>query len=266
MKLGNRRSPALRATLPGVVLILAILIAGALAPRANAAPNRTQGASARAADTPAPVNVTYHLQAQLVQGSSAGSSVAGQVSGQMDSTGVLTATLTITTGFTATVTGTFTGTGTIAPTHLVVKGNAGSMSLDGHAVSTAKGQWGGAIAQGGQTIAGSWILTPETQSISMDVGGASTKGSAHKVSLAGTLSLMATADGWADGTFTQLATGKVSIAEGRLLNGNLAATIHLPGKGEVLAVGSSRPFLQATKWSGSFVGPMKGDFGNWIAE
>src|SRR4051812_16098484 len=127
MKRGHSQSPTWRATLPGVVLILAILIAGALAPRANAAPNRAHGANARAADTPAPVNVTYRLQAQLVQGGSAGSSVSGQVGGQMDSTGVLTATLTITTGFTATVTGTFTGTDTIAPTHLVVQGKAGNM-------------------------------------------------------------------------------------------------------------------------------------------
>src|SRR5579859_5724999 len=99
---GHNLRRASRRTLLGIVCILAMLIASALAPRANAA-----HANARAADVPAPVSVTYHFAAQMVQGKSAGWTMTGQLAGTMDYTSALTATLTMTTGITATVTGAF---------------------------------------------------------------------------------------------------------------------------------------------------------------
>ena len=249
-----------RKPLVGIVFVLAALIVSAFAPRADAARS-----AHRAADVPAPVAVTYHFAAQMVQGKTAGWTMTGQLAGTMDYTSALTATLTMTSGITATVTGAFTDTTSLAPTHLVVKSKAWTWALGGHALSRADGTFGGAVGANGNNGVGSWVLTPETQHIGFDIGGTSSKGSAHKVSVGGALSMSATADGWADGTFTLLTTGKSVPAEGRLVNGNLAVTLHL-ATGDVLAVGSSRPFLQLSKWTGSFVGPTKGDFGTWSGE
>jgi hypothetical protein len=249
-----------RGALLGIVFILAMLVTGALGPRAHAA-----RVTSRVADVPAPVSVTYHFAAQMVQGATAGRAMAGQLSGTMDYTSALTATLTLTTGITATVTGAFTNTTSLAPTSLRVRGRAWAMTLNGHAYSSKSGQFGGAITVGGTSGVGSWVITPQTTHIGFDIGGTSIKGSAHKVSIGGALSMMATADGWADGTFTLLTNGKVVPAEGRLVNGNLSVTLHLP-EGDVMAVGTSRPFLQLSKWSGTFVGPGMGDQGTWSGE
>jgi hypothetical protein len=238
-----------------------------LVPNAHAASRQASHARSHVAAAAPPVSVTYHFQAQLVQGMSAGSTVVGQITGMMASTGALSAaTLTTTTGITATVTGTFTGTDKMAPTAIVVKGKAGNMTLNGHSIGMGAIQWGGTIAQGSSTNAGSWLMTPETQSLSIDIGGKSATGSTHKVSLAGALSLMMTANGWADGSFTLLTNGTVDRAYGQMLDGNLTVTIHMPGQGDVLLVGSSKPFLQLNKWSGSFAGPTAGDNGTWIGE
>ncbi len=261
--------PTSRRTLVSLVLILAglvVLVVNVPASSVSAARSQGSRASSRAADTAPPVAVAYHFQAQFVQGKAAGTTLAGQVSGLLAGSGVLTATLTATTGVTATVTGVFTGTTALAPMSLAVRGKAGTMTLKGRPIGKPVAQWGGTIAQGGTPSAGSWLLTPETQALSIDIGGKSSGGSKHKVTLAGALALMVAADGRADGTFTLLTNGKVLIAEGHLLDGNLAATIHMPGQGDVLIAGSSKPFLQVNKWSGGFVGPAAGDAGTWTGQ
>jgi len=260
MNVGHYQRVGSRRALLGIAFILATLLTGAFAPRTNAA-----RATARPADVAAPVAVTYHFGAQMVQGRAAGSTMSGQLSGTMDYTSALTATLTMTTGITATVTGAFTSTTSLAPTSLVVRGKGLAMTLDGHAFSRKSGQFGGAIAIGGTSGVGSWVLTPETQHIGFDIGGTSVTGSAHKVSVGGALSMSTTTSGVADGTFTLLTNGRIVPAEGRLANGNIVVTLHLAA-GDVLAVGTSRPFLQLTKWSGTFVGPATGDRGSWSGE
>ena len=77
--------------------------------------------------------------------------------------------------------------------------------------------------------------------------------------------MSATADGWADGTFTLLTNGKIVPADGRMVNGNLVATLHM-AEGDVVVVGTSTPFLQLSKWGGTFIGPAKGDTGTWSGE
>ncbi len=258
---GDRNQPkAYRRILLGGVFIAATLLSGVLAPHANSA-----HAAGRAVDVPAPVSVTYHFAAQSIRGPEAGQSMAGQVSGTMDYTSKLTATLTLTTGITATVTGAFTNTTSLAPTSFTVKSKGWSMSLAGQAVNGKSGQFGGAITMNGTAGVGSWVITPETVHIGFDIGGQSAKGSAHKVSVGGALSMSATTDGWADGTFTLLADGTIVPAEGRLVNGNLVATLHM-ATGDVMIVGTSSPFLQLSKWAGTFVGPAKGDTGTWSGE
>jgi hypothetical protein len=258
---GDRKQPkAFRRILLGGVFTVATLIGGALAPHANGA-----HAAGRAAAVPAPVAVTYHFAAQVVHGASAGWTGAGQVNGMLDYKGGLTGTLTLTTGITATVTGALTNTTSLAPTSLKLKSKAWAMTLDGQAINGKSGQFAGAIGMGGTSGVGSWMLIPETVHIGFDIGGQSAKNSAHKVSIGGALSMSATADGWADGTFTLLTNGKVVPADGRLVNGNIYVTLHLAG-GDVLAVGSSSPFLQLSKWAGTFIGPAKGDTGTWSGE
>jgi hypothetical protein len=260
MKGDRNQAKAARRLLLGGVFIVATLLGGALAPWANGA-----HAAGRAADVPAPVAITYHFGAQMIRGASAGATASGQLTGTMDYKSHVVGTLTLTTGITATVTGAFTNTTSLAPTSLKVKSKAWTMTLDGHAISSKTGQFGGAIAMGGTSGVGSWVLTPETVHIGFDIGGKSAKGSAHKVSIGGALSMTATADGWADGTFTLLTDGKVVPADGRLVNGNLVATLYMAG-GDVVVVGSSSPFLQLSKWTGTFVGPTKGDTGTWSGE
>jgi hypothetical protein len=244
----------------GVVFVLATLICGVFTPRANAAV-----ASQRTADNPPPITVTYHLAAVMVKGNSAGSTVTGQVTGTLDYTNALTATLTTTTGITATVTGALTSTTNLTSTSLKVKSKTWGWTLSGKLVNSKAGQFGGAIAAGATSGAGSWVLIPETIPVGFDLGGMSAKTSTHKVSVGGALSLMTTADGWADGTFTLLTNGKIVPAYGQVANGNLAVTIALP-QGDVLAVGTSHPFLQLTKWTGTFAGPGTGDTGSWSGE
>jgi hypothetical protein len=252
----QRRS--MRKTALGIVLVLGTAIVSAMAPQAIAS-RRV------AAAPPPPVAVTYHLQAQFVTGPIAGNTLAGQVSGMLDSTGLLTATLTATSGATATVMGTITGTVPSAPVHLTMAGKAGTMTLTG-ALTWKAGPYGGTIQQTELPDVGTWLLMPETTPLSIDFGGKSGKGSRHRVALTGTLALSATPDGWADGTFTSLTTDTVPVAYGRIVNGNLTVTIHMPGRGDVFAVGSSRPFLSLTKWTGTFIGPAHGDVGTWLAE
>jgi hypothetical protein len=62
-----------------------------------------------------------------------------------------------------------------------------------------------------------------------------------------------------------LTNGKIVPAVGRMVNGNLVATLHIAG-GDVVVVGASSPFLQLSKWSGTFIGPAKGDIGSWSGE
>jgi hypothetical protein len=257
---GHNHSRRSRSVLLGIVFILAALASSALAPHTNAA-----RVTSHVADVPAPVSVTYHFAAQMVQGLAGGAAPSGQLSGTMDYTGALTATLTLTTGVTATVTGSFSDTTRLVSTHFTAKSKGWTWALAGHSLSRSAGTWGGAIGAQGTNGVGSWVITPEVTSIGFDIGGTSIKGSAHKVSIGGALAMMATADGVADGTFTLLTNGKVVPAEGRLVNGNLSLTLHLH-EGDVLAVGASRPFLQLHKWTGSFVGPAMGDQGTWSGE
>jgi hypothetical protein len=258
---GDRNQPkAARRLLLGGVFIVATLLSGALAPHANGA-----HAAGRAADVPAPVAVTYHFAAQVIHGASSGWAATGQLSGTMDYKSGIVGTITLTTGITATVTGALTNTTSLAPTSLKLKSKGWAMTLDGQAINGKSGQFGGAIGMGGSSGLGSWVLIPETVHIGFDIGGQSAKGSAHKVSIGGALSMSATADGWADGTFTLLTNGKIVPAEGRMVNGNLVATLHIAG-GDVVVVGASSPFLQLSKWAGTFIGPAKGDIGSWSGE
>ncbi len=242
------------------MFIAATLLSGALAPHADGA-----HAEGRTAAVPAPVAVTYHFAAQVVHGASSGWAASGQLSGTMDYKSGIVGTITLTTGITATVTGALTNTTSLAPTSLKIKSKGWAMTLDGQAIDGKSGQFGGAIGIGGNSGVGSWVLIPETTPIGFDIGGQSIKGSAHKVSIGGALAMSATADGWADGTFTLLTNGTVVPADGHMVNGNLVATLHLVG-GDVTVVGTSSPFLQLSKWTGTFIGPAKGDTGTWSGE
>lgn len=205
--------------------------------------------------------VIFHLAAQLLSGPSAGATVAGQVNGVLDSTGLLTATLTIANGLTSSVTGT---AGTTA--HFTVKGKAGTMSLTGALLNKMAGTWGGMVAVGTSANAGSWTLTPESQEVSFSVGGRSAMGSADKLALAGQLTLELTADGWGEGTFAFLNNDTVYQAEGRVVNGNITATVFWAKKGAVMLVASGKPAVGITKWTGTFAGPAANDFGTFVGE
>lgn len=245
--------------------VLAAMIASMLASHVNAATSHTARASSRiAADVVTQMPVSYHLDAQFTQGLRAGNALGGQVSGTVDSMGALTATLTVASGITWTVMGTITGTVAAAPVNLKVSGGAGTITLTGR--HTRYGQWVGAIHQGQNTQVGSWMLTPETQTVTFDLGGTSSKTSKDQLKLVGELSLQTTADGWGDGTFSFLNNNRVLVAEGRVSNGNLTATIFWPGKGAVMLVGTSKSAVGVNRWTGTFVGPAQGDTGAFIGE
>ena len=140
---------ATRKTVLGVVLVLLTVLGGGMAPRAHAA-------GSRAAAPVTTSDVAYHLAAQLLSGPRAGSTIAGQVSGTMDSTGMLTATLTLASGRSAHVKGMLAAQAT-----LTVAGKAANMTLSGSTLDRKAGIWGGMVALGASTNAGTWTLTPE---------------------------------------------------------------------------------------------------------
>lgn len=244
-----------RRTALGFVLLFGTIIGGSYAQRTDAA--RATIHSAAAVTTS---DVAYHLSTQVVSGPGS-ASIQGQVAGTLDSTGLLTGTLTLATGLTSVVTGSVAG-----PAKLAIKGKAGNLTLSGRALDKMAGTWGGTVANGMVTNAGSWLLTPETQAVSFSLGGKSSMGSKHKLALAGQLSLMLTADGWGDGTFTFLDNDKVLPAEGRVSNGNVTATVFWPKKGALLLVASGKIAVGIFKWSGTFVGPAQNDFGTFVGE
>jgi len=206
--------------------------------------------------------VAYHLAAQFVVGPSAGTAIAGQVSGTLDSTGILTATLTLNNGLTSTVNGTVG-----ASASLSLKGKAGTASLTGKLLSAKSGIVGGTLAQAGTADAGSWVLTPETQTLDISVGGVSSAASKDKIALSGQLTLQLTADGWGEGTFAFLNNNTVLQATGQVSNAtNMAATVYWPGKGTLDLVATGKHIIGVLKWSGNFVGPAANDIGTFIAE
>ncbi len=245
-------SSVMRKTILGFVLVCATILGGSIAPR-------TFASSSQAAVTESPV--AFHLAAQLLAGPSAGAMVAGQVAGTINSTGLLTATLTLASGATSTVSGTAADTAQLA-----VKGKAGTMSLTGKLLNKMSGVWGGMVALGANTSAGSWALTPETQEVTFSIGGKSGMGSADTLALAGQLTLQLTADGWGDGTFAFLSNDTVLPAEGRVVNGNVTSTIFWSKSGALMLVASSKHAVGITKYTGTFAGPAVGDFGTFIGE
>ncbi len=249
-----------RRTVLGCILVLGTLIGGSVTQSTYAAPGHAVSAAKPAAAATVTA-VTYHLAAQVVSGTGAGS-IEGQVSGNLDSTGILTATLTLADNTTASVKGTIT-----TAAQLTVKGKAANATLTGKALNKKAGTWGGAVAVAANANAGSWVLTPETQTISFALGGKSGKGSANKVALAGEITLNLTADGWGDGTFAFLDNDTVLPVVGRAANGNMAATIFWPkNKGTVMVVGTSKTTIGVLKWTGTFVGPAAGDSGTFLGE
>ncbi len=246
-------SSVTRKTVLGVGLICATILAGGVAPHTFAASTQ--------ADTVTTSPVAYHLAAQLLSGPSAGSTVAGQVSGTLDSTGILTATLTLANGLTSAVNGTAGATATFN-----VKGKAGNMTLTGALLNKKAGVWGGMVALGTSTNAGVWTFTPEIQTVTFSVGGTSAMGSADKIALAGQLTLELTASGWGEGTFAFLNNDTVYQAEGRVVNGNMTATVFWAKQGAVMLVASGKSAVGIVKWTGTFVGPAAKDFGTFVGE
>lgn len=244
-------SSVTRKTVLGLVLVGATVLSGGIAPRAFAS-----SASAAAVTTS---TVAYHLSAQMLSGADAGSTVVGQVNGTLDSTGILTATLTLTS--LGNPTASFNGT-LASAAKLTVKSKTSSMTLTGKALNQKAGIWGGVIGMDG----GSWTLTPETQSVTFSVGGKSATGSADKLVLAGQLTLQLTADGWGEGTFEFLNNDTVLPAEGRVVNGNVTATVFWSKTGTLMLVASGKQAVGITKWSGTFAGPAAGDFGTFLGE
>jgi hypothetical protein len=240
-----------RRTVLGFALVGLTILGGGITPRALAAP-----AAAVPVTTSA---VSYHLAAQLLSGANAGSTLAGQVNGTLDSTGILTATLTLTSvsGLTAAVSGTIG-----ASAKLTVKGKAGNLTLSGKDLNASAGVWGGSVGSN----AGSWLLTAEPQSVTLSVGGTSGMGSAEKLALAGQLTLQLTPQGWGEGTFAFLNTNTVLQAEGRVVNGNLTATIFWSKQDTLMLVAAGKQAVGITKWSGTFVGPAAKDYGTFLGE
>jgi hypothetical protein len=244
----------------GCVLVLGTLVGGSVTQHTYAAHGHAVSAAKPAAAVTTAA-VTYHLAAQVVSGMGAGS-IEGQVSGMLDSTGVLTATLTLANNTTASVKGTIT-----TSAQLAVKGKAANATLSGKILNQKAGTWGGMVATTANANAGSWVLTPETQTLTFALGGKSGTGSADKVALAGEVTLNLTADGWGDGTFAFLANDTVLPVEGRASNGNMTATIFWPkNKGTVMVIGTSKTTVGVLKWTGTFVGPATGDSGTFLGE
>jgi hypothetical protein len=253
-------SPARRAVL-GCVLVLGTLIGGGLTQNTYAARGQAVSASRPAATAFAVNPVTYHFAAQVVSGTGTGS-IEGQVSGNLDTTGILTATLTLANNTTASVKGTVTSTA-----QLTVKGKAANATLTGNVLNKKAGTWGGTVATTANPTVGSWVLTPETQTITFALGGKSGTGSADKVALAGEVTLNLTADGWGDGNFAFLDNDTVLPVVGSAANGNMSATIFWPkNKGTVMVVATSKTTVGVLKWTGTFVGPAAGDFGTFLGE
>jgi hypothetical protein len=250
-----------RRTVLGCVLVLGTLIGGSVTQNTYAAHGQAVSAAKPAATAFAVNPVTYHLAAQVVSGTSAGS-IEGQVSGNLDTTGILTATLTLADNTTASVKGTITTTA-----GLTLKGKAATASLSGKVLNKKAGTWGGTVATLANPTAGSWVLTPETQTVSFALGGKSGTGSADKVALAGEVTLNLTADGWGDGNFAFLDNDTVLPVEGRVVGSNMTATIFWPSnKGTVMVVATSKTTVGVLKWTGTFVGPAAGDFGTFLGE
>jgi hypothetical protein len=243
-----------RRTVLGFVLVFGTIVGGSHTLRTEAASASSHSAAVTTTD------VAYHLAAQVVSGPGS-ASIQGQVAGTLDSTGLLTATLTLANGLTGKVTGTVAG-----PAKLTIKGKAANLTLSGKALNKMAGTWGGTVATGASANAGSWVLTPETVAVTFSLGGKSSMGSKDKLALAGQLSLMLTADGWGEGTFSFLANDTVLPAEGRVSNGNITATVFWPKKGAVLLVATGQTVVGVFKWTGSFVGPAQNDFGTFVGE
>jgi len=258
----NRR-PSLRATSSGVLLVLTIVLALVAAPAV--------GASSKSAAAVTTMSVAYSLGGQM-----GGAALAGWLSGSQDSTGILTATLTVadpTTDapVTADVSGRIVGTGSHAIVLLAVTPSAGSRMMGGSSgmvmAGTAVGkigQWAGTITQG-STYVGSWMLTPQTSNVHIDMGGKSAAGSTDKVVVSGGISLSATAAGWADGTLTTFA-GKTYVVHGWMNSGGDVQVTIPWGKGTVVLIGTKRALLDHHAWNGSFIGPAAGDFGTWTGQ
>ncbi len=250
-----------RRTVLGCVLVLGTLVGGSVTQNTYAAHGHAVSAAKPAATAFAVNPVTYHLAAQVVSGMGAGS-IEGQVSGNLDTTGILTATLTLANSATASVKGTVTTTA-----NLTVKGKAANATLTGNVLNKKTGTWGGMVATAANATAGSWVLTPETQTITFALGGKSATGSADKVALAGEVTLNLTADGWGDGTFAFLDNDTVLPVVGRAITSNMTATIFWPqNKGTVMVVATSKTTVGVLKWTGTFVGPAAGDFGTFLGE
>jgi len=265
----------LHKTLPTTVLILATAIALAVAPQVSAS-------SRAAAVTTA--SVSYRFDAQLVTGTYAGSTLHGWLSGSLDSTGLLTATLVtdvlgpMQAGCaphvdfgpacalppTANVSGHVLGKGASSSALLTAAGKGWRWLLAGAAVGPA-GRWAGTLTKGSAYM-GTWSLTPQTTTLSIQAGTRSDAKSKHKVVLVGAIDLNATADGWAVGTFSPADGTLPTVVQGYVnpQNSSLEVSIPMGKKGTILLTAWSRPGFGVLNWTGTFVGPAAGDYGTWI--
>lgn len=268
----------LHATVPGILLVLAMAITITVAPSARAA-NRSSAAVTTAA-------ISYRFDAQIVHGAKAGTPVHGWLSGSLDSTGLLTATLTAT-GLTpltpgcaahqefgpacglpaaANVSGKTTGRGSSAIATFVANGKGWTWILAGGAVGTI-GQWSGTLTQGSAYV-GTWSLTPQTGTVHIDMGGRADAKSKDNVVLSSSINLNVTSDGWAIGTYSPIDGSYPTIVQGYVNANNGSVTVSIPmGKmGAVLVTGWSRKGFGNLRWTGSFVGPATGDYGTWSGQ
>jgi hypothetical protein len=230
--------------------------------------------------------VSYRFDAQLIQGAHAGTAVQGWLSGTLDSTGILTATLTTDvltplmpgcapyTDFgpacglppEANVSGKITGSGASAAVTMTAVGKGWTWTLAGGAAGTS-GAWAGALSQG-SALLGTWMLTPQTTTLHIDVGIKSDAKSKDKIVLVGAINLNITATGWAIGTFSPIDGTLPVVVQGYVntKNSSVEASIPMGTTGAVLLTGYSRPGFNVLKWSGTFAGPATGDFGAWSGQ
>lgn len=241
-----------------------VLIIGAVAMCAVLMPMTTSRALAqgRVSDALTPSPVTFHLSTLFYRGVPAGTAIEGQIVGVLDSGKVLTATLVATSGATSTVTGSLSDAGA----RITVRGRAGTFILSGH--GAGRGGYGGNVEAQGATNVGAWLLIPEAVAYSYAFVGRVQRGPHRGQVLSGALALAASSSGGLDGTFT-LDDGGVSAVQGHLAFGNLQVMVQVPGAGVVMGIA---PKGQTTildvshdQYTGSFVGPGRGDQGTWVA-
>jgi hypothetical protein len=271
-----RQRRALHLAAPAAVLVLASALALAIAPPVSA---RTHVAAAVTT-----TSVSYRFDAQLVAGAYAGSTLHGWLSGSLDSTGLLTATLTtdllapLKAGCaayvdfgpacglppTANVRGHVLGKGATSSALLSAAGKGWTWLLAGAAVGTA-GRWAGTLTRGSAYM-GTWSLTPQVATLSIQAGTKADAKSKDKVVLVGAINLGVTADGWAVGTFSPADGTLPTVVQGYVnaKNGSLVVNIPMGKKGTVLLTAWSRPGFGVLNWTGTFVGPAAGDYGTWL--